>query len=104
MTTYAILITMAIITFSSRYAFFSNGLTFQMGPKLRKFLDFTAPAVLTAMWVPIVFMPDGTLAVDISNNYIAPALIAIVLSAITKRTLLTVAVSSTIFFVLNNYH
>ncbi|MEH6816467.1 MAG: AzlD domain-containing protein, partial [Pseudoalteromonas distincta] len=47
---------MACITFFTRYLFLHRALPFKVGPKMQQFLSFSAPAVLTAIWVPIVFL------------------------------------------------
>ncbi len=44
------------ITFSCRYLFFSKTVSFKLGPKVSRLLSYTAPSVMTAMWVPIVFL------------------------------------------------
>lgn len=102
--TWVILVAMAFITFTSRYAFFSTLYTLHISPKGQRFLNFTAPATLTAMWVPIAFMPEGELWVGTSNAYLTSAGVAILLSLLTKRTLLVVFTSMIVFFLLTGLH
>ena len=53
---YLIILVMAVITFTCRYLFFAKTLPYELGPRMQKLLSYTAPSVLTAMWVPIVFL------------------------------------------------
>jgi len=57
------LLGMTCITFTCRYFFFSTSVPFELGPKVKRLLSYTAPSVLTAMWVPIVFLGHQDLMV-----------------------------------------
>lgn len=102
--TWVTLVAMAFITFTSRYAFFSTLYPLHISQKGQRFLNFTAPATLTAMWVPIAFMPEGELWVGTSNPYLTSAGVATLLSLLTKRTLLVVLTSMIVFFLLTGFH
>ncbi len=52
--TFAILV-MAMITFVVRYVFFTTSFQLKLTPQMKNILTFTAPCVLTAMIVPIMF-------------------------------------------------
>ena len=69
---------MAVITFTTRYLLIHPKLPIRLGPKLSKFLGYSAPAVLTAIWVPIIFVHDGQLNVSITNPYFVAAFIAVI--------------------------
>ena len=49
------LILMAAVTFMNRYAFLASSIRFTPSPKVQVFLSYSAYAVLTAIWAPIVF-------------------------------------------------
>ncbi len=52
--TFAILV-MAVITFAVRYVFFTTSFQLKLTPQMKNILTFTAPCVLTAMIIPIMF-------------------------------------------------
>ncbi|MGB1263034.1 MAG: AzlD domain-containing protein, partial [Cognaticolwellia sp.] len=72
---------MACITFSSRYLFIHPRLPVRLGAKMAKFLSFSAPAVLTAIWVPIIFVQNGQLNSSINNPYLIAATFAVLAAA-----------------------
>ena len=94
------IILMACVTFSSRYLFLHHKLPFSVGPKLQQFLSYSAPAVLTAIWVPIVLLEKGELKLDWHNPYIPAALVAIAVAARTKNIYFTSLAGLSIFYLL----
>lgn len=96
-----ILIGMASITFTCRYLFFANTLPFELGPRLKRALSFTAPAVLTAMWAPIVFLGHQTTG---SNLFYSPflyaGLLTLLLSLKINNTLAVVVIGMSFFTLL----
>jgi len=89
---------MAVVTFSIRYALYARANAISLPPKLERALKYSAPCVLTAIWVPAVLMPKGTLDFTLTNPYFIGGLVAIVIGLWKKNTLLTIAVSMTCFF------
>ncbi|RXJ71503.1 branched-chain amino acid ABC transporter [Veronia nyctiphanis] len=89
---------MTAIIFLSRYLFLSPGLPLKISDKLRDFLSFSAPAVLTALCAPIVFLRNGQLDISADNPYLVAALAAVLLAYFTRKMLLTVIVSFLVFF------
>ncbi len=90
---------MSCITFAMRFAFLTNYMQSGLSKPVKEFLSFTAPAVLTAMWAPIVFMPEVTeqhehLSV---NPYLVAGVFTIGLSLITQRTMVIVAAGMAAF-------
>jgi len=69
---------MACITFFTRYLFLHQRLGFKVGPKMQQFLSFSAPAVLTAIWVPIIFINEDGLNLNWHNPYLSAAIVAII--------------------------
>lgn len=88
---------MALVTFSSRYLFIHPKVPIRLGAKMVSFLSFSAPAVLTAIWVPIIFIRDDQLTLSLTNPYLIAATIAIVVAAKSKNIYLTLAVSVAVF-------
>ncbi|OOF19367.1 hypothetical protein BZJ17_15420 [Salinivibrio sp. IB574] len=88
-----IIVAMALITFSVRYLLLARSIPVRIGPRLQRFLTYSAPAVLTALWVPIVFFPEGHLSVTLTNPYLLSALLAIGLACTRLSTLMVVLIS-----------
>ena len=44
---------------------------------MQQFLSFSAPAVLTAIWVPIVFINDEGINLDWQNPYLSAAVVSV---------------------------
>ncbi|PSW16069.1 branched-chain amino acid ABC transporter [Photobacterium rosenbergii] len=96
------ILVLTALVFLSRYLFLEPKLPLKINPELQRLLKYSSPAVLTAIWAPIVFMPEGEglwLAVD--NPYLLSALLAAGLAWKTKNVLLTTVVSMFVFLILN---
>ena len=71
---------------------------YKLGPKVKRLLSYTAPAVMTAMWLPIVFLGHQ----ESSNDFItSPFLIAgvatVIFSLKIKNTLAVVMFGMSVF-------
>lgn len=91
---------MAVIVFSSRYVFLEPRLPLKLNPNVLHFLSYSAPAVLTAILAPIVFVHDKKLDISFDNNYLICAVVAVILAVTTRNTLLTTLLSMSLFFIL----
>lgn len=101
---WAVLVGMTTITYSCRYFFFSKTITIELNKKVRKLLSFTAPSVLTAMWVPIVFMGHQSTNYEIIESpFLIAGLVTIVLSLKVKHTLVVVILGMTVFAILKMF-
>ncbi len=90
---------MSLITFGIRYALFAFAASVRFPPTLERALHYVPPAVLSAIVFPAVLMPDGhTLALDWRNPYLVGAVVAIAVSALTRKLLLTTIVGMAVFF------
>ncbi|CAM4270347.1 AzlD domain-containing protein [Pseudoalteromonas ostreae] len=96
-----IILLMACITFCTRYLFLHRDLPFKVGPKMQQFLSFSAPAVLTAIWVPIVFVTDKGINLDWQNPYLSAAIAAIIIAYKTHNIYYTTLVGMGLFLILN---
>lgn len=94
------IILMAIIVFASRHALLEPRVPIRLSQKTLTFLSYSAPAVLTAIFAPIVFAPNNQLDLSLSNPYLICALVATLLAWFTKNTLLTIVISMGLFFML----
>jgi branched-subunit amino acid transport protein len=92
---------MSCITFTCRYLFLSKTLPFELGDKAKKILSYTGPSVLTAMWVPIVFLSEGNVEQSFFiNPFLIAGLVCVLLSLKLKNTLMIVVLSMLFFLVL----
>ncbi|MGF6938125.1 branched-subunit amino acid transport protein [Paraburkholderia sp. UCT70] len=98
---YVVLIVgMAAITWLIRATVFVLGDRLVFPPLLRAALSFVPVTVLTAIIVPMAVSPHGNNAeLSWRNPQLVGALAAIVVSALTRRPLLTIAVGLGVFFV-----
>ncbi len=94
------LLLMAALVFISRYLFLEPKLPIRLGPRVLHFLHYTGPAVLTAIWAPIVFTRGDELNLTIDNPYLVAALFAAILAVTTRHVLLTTVLSMVLFFVI----
>ncbi|RFU46716.1 AzlD domain-containing protein [Paraburkholderia sp. DHOC27] len=98
---YALLILgMALITWLIRAAVFVIGERLVFPPLVRTALGFVPVTVLTAIIVPMAVSPHGGDAeLTWRNPQLVGALAAVVVSALTRRPLLTIAVGLAVFFI-----
>lgn len=88
---------MAVITFYNRYALMSPRLKITLGTNVQSVLKYTAPAVLTGLWVPIVFVREHELHVDISSPYLIAGLITVLIARLCPSPLITVVLGMLVF-------
>nr|WP_293144738.1 AzlD domain-containing protein [Moritella sp.] len=92
---------MTCITFSCRYLFLSRLVSFELSPKIKRALSFTAPAVLTAMWVPIVFLGHQSSEAGFFNSpFLYAGVLTVLLSLKIKNTLAVVFIGMCAFMLL----
>lgn len=91
---------MTLLVFVSRYLFLEPRLPLKLNPQAQRLLSYSSPAVLTAIWAPIVFMPDKNLWLTPDNPYLIGAIVAAFTAWKTKNVLLTTFISMAIFLVL----
>jgi branched-subunit amino acid transport protein len=91
---------LACITFFSRYLFLAPKLPLRIGAKITHFLSFSAPAVLTAIWVPIIFVKDNSFDSSLNNPYLLAATVAIVTAYKSHSVYLTLVTSISVFVLL----
>ncbi|SGY85507.1 AzlD domain-containing protein [Moritella viscosa] len=91
---------MACITFSCRYLFLSRSVSFELSRRIKRALSFTAPAVLTAMWVPIVFLGHQSSEMAFFNSpFLYAGLLTVLLSLKIKNTLAVVFIGMCAFMI-----
>ncbi|MBF0235498.1 MAG: AzlD domain-containing protein [Desulfamplus sp.] len=89
---------MAIVTFGIRYVMFPVSGRIKFSPLFERSLGYVPPAVLSAIIVPSVLMPDGKiLNLTYTNPYIIGAAAACVVGWLYKKLLVTIMISMTVF-------
>ncbi len=113
------IIIMAMITFSVRYVFFTTHFRITLTKPIKNLLTFTAPCVLTAMVVPIMFQDmlpaeqsNANIIVQdclshgyqlLHSSYFWAGLFTIIASLFIRQTLLVVVLSLLVFYGLRNF-
>jgi branched-subunit amino acid transport protein len=82
---------MALVTFTIRYALLAFSGRIQLSPTLVRALGYVPPVVLTAIVVPAVVLPEGDLWLGWGNARLVGAIAAIILALGCKNLLLTIA-------------
>lgn len=95
------ILAMTVLVFVSRYLFLEPKLPLRLSPRLQRLLSYSGPAVLTAIWAPIVFTHEQTLWLSNQNPYLWAALLAAILAWKSKNVLLTTVLSMSVFLLLN---
>ncbi|GGH94811.1 branched-chain amino acid transport [Pseudomonas fluvialis] len=100
MNTWLLILGMLLITFTTRYSLFAwSHLQFPEG--LRRALHYVPIAVLSAIVVPGMLLPDGQhWALRADNAYLLAGLASILVAAVTRHLLATIASGLLLFFVL----
>ena len=111
------IVMMALITFTVRYAFFTRKIDIKLNDTVKTMLTFTAPCVLTAMFVPIMFQAGlptlgehgaggnatGGFMDILHSSYFWAGVFAIVCSVLTRHTMLVIILSMAVFYGLRFY-
>lgn len=98
--TWLTILLMALVIFTSRYLFLIPKLPLRLGSALEKILSYSCPAILTAIWAPIVLVNHGHIYLSLQNPYLVAAAFAVLSAWKSKNVLLTAIVSLVLFFVL----
>lgn len=92
---------LAAIVFFNRYYFLEPNVKIKLPLIMNKMLNYSAPCLLTAICIPVVFFDGDNLKGIIDNPYIYAAIICIVISVYLKRVLLSVIASLVFFYFIN---
>jgi branched-subunit amino acid transport protein len=89
---------MFIVTFSVRYALLPLSDRIRFSPGMQRALRYVPPAVLTAIIVPMAFMPDGqTLQVSLTNPYLVGTLFTVLIGCVGNNLMITIAGGMAVF-------
>ena len=101
MSTWILIFILALITFANRYVFFSKAIKYHPSEELKTFLSFSTQAILTALWVPIVFKYQTNHTIDYSDkNYLIATIFVLILGFYRVNMLIVVLLGMALFFAL----
>lgn len=89
---------MAAVTFGIRYFLFALADRIRMAPWIEASLKFIPPAVLIAITLPAVLLPQGEWHLSFSNPYLVAALATTAAGIGTRNLLATIAIGLGAFF------
>lgn len=102
MDTWVILLTVAALVFGSRFLLMEPWLPLKLSETVQQVLSFSAPAVLTAIAAPIVFIREDQFNLSVDNHYLIVGIIVVFLALMTRNTLLTVVLGMVSFLALRH--
>ena len=88
---------MMAVTFGVRYPVLALVSRLSLPPAVLDALKFIPPAVLTAIVVPAVLMPEGQVNLRLNNAYLIAGIAAALISWRTKNLLFTIILGMAIF-------
>ena len=100
MNLWLVIIGMGLITYAIRLSMIVMSGQIQLGDNLQRALRFVPPAVLSAIIVPEMVQPGGTLDLSLGNERLMAGLIAIGVAWTTKNMIWTVAVGMIALWIL----
>ncbi len=102
MVTWITLLCVAVLVFASRFLLMEPWLPLKLSDNVQQILRFSAPAVLTAIAAPIVFIRDEQISLGTDNHYLVASVVVVVVAIVTRSTLLTVVLGMTCFLFLRH--
>jgi len=91
---------MTVVTFLMRYSLFAWP-NLRFAPVVRQGLHYVPTAVLTAIVVPGMLIPDGEhWQLGLDNAYLAAGIVAIAIAAFSRNLLATIGGGLLVFFLL----
>ena len=92
---------LAAIVFFNRYYFLEPTVKIKLPLIMNKMLNYSAPCLLTAICIPVVFFDGDNLKGIIDNPYIYASIFCIVIAFYLKKVLLSVIASLVFFYFIN---
>jgi branched-subunit amino acid transport protein len=89
---------MMAVTFGVRYFLLALADRIRMAPWIETAIKFIPPAVLTAITLPAVLLPQGDWQLSFSNPYLLSAGVALAAGILTRNLMATIALGLSAFF------
>ena len=100
MSDWIIILGMGLITHSQRLSMIVGSGRLAINDSLRRALRFAPAAVLSAIILPEMLQPGGSLDISIGNERMLAGLVAIIVAWRTQNMILTVAVGMIVLWIL----
>lgn len=97
------MIAIGLATFTIRLSFISLFGAMEIPDLVRRALRFVPPAVLTAIIIPELLMPTGTINLSPGNDRLVAGLLAAVVAWRTKNVVLTILAGMLILYLLQAF-
>ncbi|MCU7696215.1 AzlD domain-containing protein [Acinetobacter sp. AYS6] len=95
------ILALAVIVFFNRYYFLEPNVKVKLPLIMNKMLNYSAPCLLTAICIPIIFFEGDNLKGILANPYIYAAIFCVAIAFYLKRVLLSVIASLIFFYFIN---
>ena len=100
MNLWLVVIGMGVITFAIRLSMIVMSGQIDLGDRLQRALRYVPPAVLSAIILPEMLQPGGTLDFSLGNDRLLAGLIAMVVAWFTRNMIWTVAIGMIALWIL----
>ncbi len=100
MNLWLVMILGGLLTYGMRLSFIYLFGRFEIPPALKRALRFAPPAVLSAIIFPELLTPAGSIDLSFSNHRLLAGVVAILVGAWTRNTLLTILAGAAALVVL----
>ena len=100
MNLWLIIIGMGVITYAIRLSMIIMSGQIQLSDNLQRALHYVPPAVLSAIILPEMVQPGGTLDLSLGNERLLAGLLAILVAWFTRNMIWTVAVGMIALWIL----
>ncbi len=90
MNEFGLIIGMMILTFGPRYIPFAFAGQFNPPRLVHKALEYVPIAALTVIVIQVSFYRDGALSLNFSNAYLVAAVVAFIVSLVSRKMFLTI--------------
>ncbi len=91
---------MMLVTLGVRYPILALSGRVDLPKWLQSALGYVPVAVLSALSAPILLMPEGHLAINMSNEYLLAGVFSVAVAAFSRHLLLTIASGMVLFLCL----
>ncbi len=93
-----------LLTFGMRFSLIFLFGRFEVPETMRKALHYVPPAVLSAIIVPELLYPSGSLGLSFGNTRLLAGIIAMLVAWYTKNTLLTILAGMAVLIILKIFY
>jgi branched-subunit amino acid transport protein len=100
MSVWLVMLAVGLVTFATRLSFILLFGRFSVPPGLQRALRFVPPAALTAIILPELLAPGGTVNISLNNVRLLAGLVAIIVAWRSKNIFLTILIGMAVLLLL----